>query len=402
MNDYTADKDDSEENPKKYFRAGSAWGLTSTPSSSATFDTSSVGSIYDKIISTDSWEDLVSYVGELKDKKPKINKEKAIGELHTSFLKGDLTFIFGSGISQNKGLPDWDTLLHELFAKAVVKKDNEKLRKAKIYAEVYIKLYPKNPLITARYVRQNIGKTKSLSLESKTKSLIYKHFDGKSHPLFEEIVNFCDCNNGNSKLDSIITYNYDNFIEYFCDKRDPPVPYRSIYSNETNISEKSIPIYHVHGYLPKDERVNSSNQIVLSEESYHEQYSEIYKWSNLIQIEKFMHKKCLFIGVSFNDPNLRRLLEISHEQMATGQTHYYINKREESELGIKIENILRQNPNIVEQKDKQGLDLTTFKSTMIDLIYEFEETDLKSFGVDTIWIDDWNEIPEILKKIRTG
>lgn len=147
--------------------------------------------------------------------------------------------------------------------------------------------------------------------------------------------------------------------------------------------------------------MGNKNRIVLSEETYHEQYIDIYNWSNLVQIEKYMHKTCLFIGISFNDPNLRRLLEISKKQVSKGNTHYLIFNRGEKKIRNDIQQILGKNPELLEHKRQSGMSFEELYEKMLDLIYTFEEKDLRSFGIEIIWTNDFNEIPKILKKIRT-
>ena len=38
---------------------------------------------------------------------------------------------------------------------------------------------------------------------------------------------------------------------------------------------------------------------------------------------------------------------------------------------------------------------------LIKIAQKAQESDTLSFGVETIWIDDWDDIPTIMEKIRT-
>ena len=74
-----------------------------------------------------------------------------------------------------------------------------------------------------------------------------------------------------------------------------------------------MPIYHVHGFLPKSGEVDDAI-LVFSEQSYHSQFIDPYSWSNIIQLTTYLSNICLFIGLSLSDPNLRRLLDISYRK----------------------------------------------------------------------------------------
>jgi len=84
---------------------------------------------------------------------------------------------------------------------------------------------------------------------------------------------------------------------------------------------------------------------------------------------------CLFIGTSLTDPNLRRLLEISKNN-SPNSLHYIIKLDEWS------------------KKIKDNTLSSTFKF--------FEENSLRHLGIQVIWINQYEEIPEILNRIKIG
>ena len=224
--------------------------LSSTPTSGATFDPSSIVSAIDKITTFEF--DFISFIEEYKEKIPRIPEELSIKNLKNVFKKKDLVFVFGSGISIQQGVPDWNKLLIELMAKAIAEEMNIGIIQARIYAEVYVKQLSTNPLIIARHIRNHMGG--GLSLESKTKELIYKKISQNPSPLFKEILEFFKRTTVKKGVDSVITFNYDNLLEYFCKNNTPLIPFRSIYSKKMDESGIGLPIYHVHGYLPKEKR----------------------------------------------------------------------------------------------------------------------------------------------------
>ena len=104
----------------------------------------------------------------------------------------------------------------------------------------------------------------------------------------EEIVRLGSFYRYEKYLDSIITYNYDDVLEVsFFEKREPGIPYKckSIFHSEIEFKDQ-LPIYHVHGFLPRKDDLTVKNKVILSEEKYHDLYDSIDSWNNKIQLGK--------------------------------------------------------------------------------------------------------------------
>lgn len=169
-----------------------------------------------------------------------------------------------------------------------------------------------------------------------------------------------------------------------------------------NANDGELPLYHVHGFLPQKGKLDSNNSITLGESTYHSQYLNTYSWNNLIQLNKFIDKCCLFIGSSLTDPNIRRLLDIAIKQSSTNSAKHYIIKRKHNKdtIEAKIQSILKKDKELSNSKVSAELGLNKTSELLIEIVEKFEENDLLSLGVNTIWVNDFNEIPSILKQIR--
>ncbi len=104
----------------------------------------------------------------------------------------------------------------------------------------------------------------------------------------------------------------------------------------------------MHGFLPKSGKLTEDNQITFGESIYHKQYSDIYSWNNIVQINKFRDFNCIFIGTSLTDPNIRRLLDIAKLQKGKSKEYHFIFKKRYSQDDVSksLESLLQQNKNI--------------------------------------------------------
>lgn len=125
------------------------------------------------------------------------------------------------------------------------------------------------------------------------------------------------------RLESIITFNFDDLIEGVLSNHN--IKHVSIWKEGQAYGIDALPTFHVHGFLPNKKDIEEPN-LVFSEEAYHSQFIDPYSWSNLIQLNTFSTNICLFVGLSLSDPNLRRLLDISWRRNQRCK-HYIIMKK---------------------------------------------------------------------------
>ena len=217
----------------------------------------------------------------------------------------------------------------------------------------------------------------------------------------DEIVNFCVAPGTSPNLDSIISYNFDDILEQRLSKVGIDIPHKPIFGIGMN-PDGHLPIYHVHGFLQQKGKLTEQNQITFGESIYHKQYSEIYSWNNIVQINKFRDAHCLFIGTSLTDPNMRRLLDIARKQQGeTEEPHFIFRMRHKEEVvKWRLQSLLQENQELLDEKSLAQLHFGDTVKFLINIIERFEESDTLSFGVRTIWVDSWDEIPEIMKTIR--
>ncbi len=316
----------------------------------------------------------------IEKKKENINR---LTELYKD--KGVVLFL-GSGISNDVGIPLWDTLISNLLVEMI----SEKLAEKSIVVDnsergaILKKLKTENdtsPLLQARYIRTGLGKD-FIKIISK---ILYKNFKKPNDhwpESLEVLSQLCLPRRSNrGGVRAVVTYNFDDVFEKVLTEKG--IDCVSIYREPDIPSQDELGIYHVHGFLPyeiEDDEKLSQSLLVFSEEGYHSLLLNPYSWQNIIQLNFLRESTCVMVGLSLNDPNLRRLLAISASNSEYPR-HFVILPR----------TIFEHNPNNV-----RGNVFYSFTNVNEEL----QEKSYQELGLNTIWAEDLEEIPGILAYLK--
>ncbi|WP_223568316.1 SIR2 family protein [Agrobacterium tumefaciens] len=292
-----------------------------------------------------------------------------IDNLTEALRFGRLTLVCGAGASIEAGIPVWGDLLGKLLETMMEKLSQSYSINAgrKAVAE-FQKRHHESALILGKYLKNNLGR----DFASYTRDALYAA-NPETSPLIKSIVSLARPQRDGKPLDSIITFNFDSLVEE--NLLQNSIPNRAISSEAVKHSPSELPIYHVHGYLPRKGKIPSDSELVFSEDAYHSQFIDPFSWSNLIQLNKLTHNTCLFVGISLTDPNMRRLLDVAWRKNSAKALSHYIVK-----------------------KAPRGSE----DSVIDELTKLLEEQDANALGLNVIWIDDFSELPKILEKISAG
>ncbi|EKG43671.1 hypothetical protein Pav013_0145 [Pseudomonas syringae pv. avellanae str. ISPaVe013] len=327
-------------------------------------------------------------------------RDQLIKLVAEQYRSGSFSLVLGAGVSSSAGLPDWNTLLNSLFVSMLAQENigGDKSDTAQVSQIVSRLMEVDGPsaLMLARYIRKGLSVGSQTEQQSFIEAITHQLYSLRNEvfqiesELITAIARLCTPTRTGAKVKSILTYNFDDFIERALSGRG--LVHKSIFEEFETPSAEELPIYHVHGFLP-EVREKYSNldrcTLVFSEEGYHLIYRDSYHWSNLVQLNGFKETSCLMIGLSLTDPNLRRLLEIASKSIEKPK-HFAFMRR------------------LTSKKFKSGDRGHQLKipSSVIDRFldrhHSTNEELMRELGVTVIWYEEYGDIPKILNRIREG
>lgn len=248
------------------------------------------------------------------------------------------------------GLPSWDEVVARVLA--TTWKDQPEM------AQILLK--HKN-ILAARYARQKAG--------SKFNRIVH-------NALYRDDVELSACiwAIARSGVRHVCNFNFDDLLveAIQTDGRECVIAT----PDEAFCSQDGITtVYHLHGVLPRlfrDGELDSA-KIIFSEDDYHNLYSDPYSWANIAQLSLLTTKSVLFIGLSMQDPNLRRLIDKARSRGFMNQ-HFAIFRDPTFRCAAK--------------------DLAEYKHlrTLIEI-------DMKNLGVTPWFVNSHDKVAEIIARI---
>lgn len=289
-----------------------------------------------------------SFLSEDNKNSNNANIERLRKKLIAENAPDECALLLGAGVSQSVGLPSWSKLLYQLFGiyyantKFDSISDSSALRNKIIDLQNgKIELYHTDTLVFADALKPQLNDNldimhlpikKIFSKDVDNNILKYDFNKDKTFYKVAKLIN-------NNHLNQILTYNYDNCLEYFLnDKLDSgkEISVINLTKEEFDIckpAEDKLQFIHLHGYMdvfnlfPDKEAA----KIIFTESSYSDIETNIYNIINITQVNFLMSKTVLFIGVSADDLNLKRILRIlkndnvkNQQQKSDVKEHYII------------------------------------------------------------------------------
>lgn len=256
----------------------------------------------------------------------KSTRELRVKKLRNEIRRGQNTLFVGAGLSCSLGIPNWSDLLKKLHRR--VRNKVENFPSYNLIKKDCNGSY----LIAARFLSEAANKNK-MTFVSEIRNLLYKKSSLDSG-LLDAVIMLLKLN----RIAEVVTYNYDTLLEQRMTREE--IMNTSVDGKNRRV-KNAIPVMHVHGVIdPKDETFD--NGVVLSEDEYHQLYSDSYHWANVAQLYALTHTTSIFVGLSMTDPSLRRLLDIAYQQGSQDVDHYAFLIRSEFDCHKETEAVFSQ------------------------------------------------------------
>ncbi|MBN2019680.1 MAG: SIR2 family protein [Sedimentisphaerales bacterium] len=290
------------------------------------------------------------------------NYTRPVVHLRKQLEAGRLVLIFGTGLTQQVGIPSWNKLNDEIAAddrvqgiKLLGRPLSETIDDflAKESRETIAKLLcgagPEETITTQRLFecfksRKYISASPSDYHSPKLDASIYGEWRQIIRDkLYRNAVPPDQILSNHTYLNSFlpiiqympltVTYNFDDVIEnaISCDSQNKGLDYRqseTVTTLQTLPRRKSAVIYHPNGYIPRNPMEEKGQEMVLSESEFANRMLELTSGQYNSLLHVLSSNTCLFIGLSLKDSILKNLLKQS-AMVAPGNYHYYISYYEQ-------------------------------------------------------------------------
>lgn len=272
-----------------------------------------------------------------------ISKKELIREFTEAIQEGEAAIFAGAGLSRDSGFVDWKNLLRPLADEMGlnIETENDLTEVAQFYRN-------------ERATRHTINKR------------IIKSFS-KNSKLTENIKILTRL-----PIETYWTTNYDKLLEKGFDLNGRKVDVKITQENlSRTMPKREAILYKMHG------DVDFPDSAILTKDDY-ESYEEKRSLFRNVLKGELIAKTFLFVGFSFEDPNLNQILSQIHSLIGENKRdHYCFFKKI-----IKLES---------ETKEE-----FSYREARQDL----KIADLKRYGIQAVLLEEYGEITEILKQIE--
>lgn len=336
--------------------------------------------------------------------------------LRTAWRTRSLVLFLGAGVSMPYGMPSWrDLVLELLFEQAEVTRRLGRMwpHYRRAVASWMTDYFDYDPLVLARMVERDLAQRAGPGPRTdpadaflqRLRSYLYANRrEPQGRTTLAAIADLIAKNSRSHGVEAVVSFNFDDLLEQELQRRRVVV--QSI-GNGARCHGKGLRIIHAHGYIPAQGPLSRAD-VVFTEPDYHRLTESVFHWSLSEVVERLRKNVVLFVGLSMSDPSLRRLLDASRNSDIP--PHWQIQKRHE----VRDQEVLAAMAEVQRRAQKyaarlgHGFDEQKRPAELEDSIHtalrqadSYDREVFESMGVKTIWVDQFDQIPEIIDAIAS-
>jgi hypothetical protein len=348
-------------------------------------------------------------------------------DLTAIYKESGIVLAFGSGVSLGSGLPSWLDLLKWLADEHIGSGGSDTVEKLRAQGftlpaiasmiRAQMKSTHDFPDLVRKQLYKNFepykeleklkcdGNTIDRELERVVYSKLVKDVQEKNDTLRAVSALCAKWSDGerlyvsNPKIHGIVNFNVDAIFRVYMAARYRKANYilvRTVERPNKKRDPNKISVYHMHGYLRFDDRAGdrsgeASDKLVLGEEEYFDFFNSPTSIFNYTFLHLLREYTCLFIGLSMQDDNIRRLLHYSRKERLQGyedELSTVDEKKKADKLkSAKLSTI--RHFSILKHSESRQLD-------------KLHEAALRNLGTAVLWISDFKELPNWIGEVYSS
>lgn len=322
-------------------------------------------------------------------------------QLNQTYTKNGIVLALGAGVSVDSGLPNWVELLRRVCVESGCGAGLvDDLRGAGFGLPAIagmLRAHCPPDRNFAEIVRKCLYQTFPEDLHGASwrnwgdlVPYIHSH-----NPTLRSVAALCAVATGsqpvfvrNRFIRAIVNFNLDAVFRVYVHARyGDPLLVRTIERPSKSSELAKINVYYMHGFLRFDSKAGDLekegvDKLVLSEHEYFDFFNSPTSLFNYTFLSLLREHPCLFIGLSMQDDNIRRLLHYSTRE----RYHAYL---EEGKSPKKAREKVRRHFAILKYFDSGAVNTAVERS-------------LAELGTSVLWIARYEEIPEILAQMYSA
>lgn len=327
-------------------------------------------------------------------------------EILEAWNSGDLVLFLGAGVSIPYGVPNWSDLVVELLLPNEPSLDALGPQYRSAVGDWMSDWFDYRPVTLARQFKpaRNAPIEEKIKYHATIRHALYQRRVWPPHrndilSAVCDLIAASEAPKTKWNVRAVVTSNFDDLLEAkLVGAGIACVPH---YTTRRRERTSTLPILHIHGYLPSDERrwqeIDHQQNIIFAEDDYHSLTYTSFHWA-IEELTHFMRTSTiLFIGCSMRDPNVRRLLDATS---TPGSKHHFIFRP-----NYKVVDLEQAKADVQARAARVGAapapeaDVERAIHEATRIATNGEERTFAQMGAGIIWFDEYKDVAEYLRSI---